>query len=152
MGGTPAGTVDSTSVIGGVDFLPTIASLAGVNLPGGKDLDGEDMSGAIRGTPTAKEKPLMWENRFPVYGHVLHKSPVLAIRDGDWKLLMNPDRSRTELYNIPADPSELNNVAEKHAGIVDRLASRLLAWQAALPEGPIHPDAGSNAYPWPGSE
>jgi len=151
-GVTPAGAVDSNTVIGGVDFLPTITSIAGATIPGGMDHDGEDMSGAIKGKRQEKNKPLMWENRFPVYGHVIHKSPVLAIREGDWKLLMNPDRSRTELYNIPTDPTELNNVAEKHPGIVDRLASRLLTWQATLPEGPIHPDAGSNAYPWPGSD
>lgn len=151
-GTTPAGNVDSTTVIGGVDFLPTIAHLAGVELPGEMELDGENLSPALKGKPQKKSKPLMWENRFPVYGHVIHKSPVLAVRDGRWKLLMNPDRSRTELYDIPADPSELNNLADKYRDVVKRLSKHVLEWQATLPEGPVHKDAGSNAYPWPGSK
>jgi len=148
-GGTPAGRVDASSVISGVDFLPTICSLAGVELPENNTLDGEDMSVALKGEPTQKTKPQMWENRFPVYGHVIHKSPILAIREGKWKLLMNPDRSRIELYDIPNDPTELNNCADRYPEVVKNLSERLLKWQATLPKGPINKDAGSNAYPWP---
>ncbi|MBT4485699.1 MAG: hypothetical protein HOC71_18685 [Candidatus Latescibacteria bacterium] len=113
------------------------------------DIDGENMSEALEGKPLKRSKPLLWENRFPVYGHVVHKSPILAIRDGKWKLLMNPDRSRIELYDIPQDPSELNNLKNLHPGVVNRLSELVLEWQATLPEGPIHKDAGSNYYPWP---
>ncbi len=147
-GKTPAGAVDHTTLFGGVDFLPTVCSLAGSGLPEGT-FDGEDLSPAILGKPRAKTKPLMWENRFPVYGHVVHKSPMLAIREGKWKLLMNPDRSRVELYDIPADPVELNNLADRHPEVVEHLATQVLAWQRTLPEGPVHRDAGSNAWPWP---
>ena len=75
--------------------------------------------------------------------------PILAIRDGDWKLLMNPDRSRIELYSIPDDPGEMTNLSEKHPDVVKRLSERALAWQKELPAGPKAPMAGSNAYPWP---
>ena len=149
-GRVPAGAVDESSVIGGVDFLPTVCSLAGVELPDDMKPDGENMAAALTGKPLSKNKPLMWENRFPVYGHVIHKSPMLAIRDGRWKLLMNPDRSRVELYDIPSDPTELNNRADSHPDIVSRLASRVMQWQATLPDGPVHKDAGSDSYPWPG--
>jgi arylsulfatase A-like enzyme len=149
-GTTPAGNVDNSSVISGVDWLPTVCNLAGVSLPGGKNFDGENLSLALKGTPMKKTKPQMWENRFPVYGHVLHKSPILAIRVDNWKLLMNPDRSRVELYDIPNDPSELNNLADRNPDIVRKLSAQVLEWQTTLPEGPTDPNAGSNAYPWPG--
>ncbi|MBN1293161.1 MAG: sulfatase-like hydrolase/transferase [Candidatus Latescibacteria bacterium] len=149
-GNTPAGHVDSKTVIGGVDYLPTICSLAGAELPSDLHPDGENMATALAGNQRNKTKPLMWENRFPVYGHVIHKSPMLAIRDGDWKLLMNPDNTRIELYDIPNDPTELSNVAEKYPELVLRLSHTLLEWQKTLPEGPLHKDAGSNYYPWPG--
>ncbi|MFC1552751.1 sulfatase [Candidatus Latescibacterota bacterium] len=148
-GTTPAGQVDNYSVISGVDWLPTVCNLAGVKLPGGKNFDGENLSLALKGTPVKKTKPQMWENRFPVYGHVLHKSPILAIRVDNWKLLMNPDRSRVELYDIPNDPSELNNLADRKPEIVKKLSEQVLEWQATLPEGPYDENAGSNAYPWP---
>lgn len=75
----------------------------------------------------------------------------MAIRRGNWKLLLNPDRSRIELYNIPEDPSELTNLAERHPDIVERLSAEALTWQKTLPEGPIEPGAGHNDYPWPHS-
>jgi hypothetical protein len=74
---------------------------------------------------------------------------MLSIREGNWKLLLNPDRSRIELYNIPEDPSELTNLAERHSDLVEKMASTVLEWQKTLPKGPISPGAGRNNYPWP---
>ncbi len=148
-GHVPAGRVDDTSIVAGVDWLPTVCSLAGVKLPGNLKPDGEDMSAALLGKPKQRTRALMWEWRFRVFGDMAHKCPMLAIREGKWKLLMNPDRSRIELYDIPKDPTELDNVADQHPDIVRKLSERLLKWQKTLPAGPIDKEAGSNAYPWP---
>ena len=145
----PAGSVDNTSIVAGVDWLPTICRLAGVTLPDGLSLDGEDMSSTLLGKPKQRAKSLMWQWRFRIFGDTTNKSPMLAIRDGKWKLLMNPDRSRIELYDIRADPTELDNVADQHSEIVKRLSVQLLEWQGTLPPGPVEKEAGSNAYPWP---
>ncbi len=147
--GTPAGRVDNTSVIGGVDWLPTVCSLAGVELPDGLNLDGQDMAAALRGRPTSRARPLMWEWRYRIFGHPFNRSPMLAIREGPWKLLMNPDRSRVELYDIPADPRESNNLAARQPQVVERLATKVLAWQKTLPPGPVEPVAGKDDYRWP---
>ena len=148
-GHTPSGRVDDTTVMAGVDWLVTVCSLAGVRLPKDLNPDGEDMSRAILGKPKPRTKPLMWEWRFRVFGDMAHKSPMLAIRDGKWKLLMNPDRSRVELYDIPEDPTELDNIAVQHPDVVEGLSARLMRWQTTLPPGPVEEVAGSNAYPWP---
>jgi hypothetical protein len=63
---------------------------------------------------------------------------------------MNPDRGRIELYDIPRDPTQLANVAEKHPEIVQQLSDRLLVWNTTLPEGPTDPGAGQANYSWPG--
>ena len=146
-GRVPAARVDNDTVLAGVDFLPSVLKLAGLSSPA---VDGEDMSATWTGARLSRTKPLMWENRFPVYGHVLDMSPMLAIRDGRWKLLMNPDRSRVELYDIPADPSEIHDRSDREPDVVRRLSSQLLRWQQTLPKGPVDPAAGANAYPWPG--
>ncbi len=148
-GHTPAGRVDKTTVIAGVDWLPTVCSLAGVKLPKDLNADGENMSAALLGKPRTRTKPLMWEWRFRIFGDIVHKSPILAIRNGKWKLLMNPDHSRIELYDIPKDPTELNNLAAQHPDVVKTLSQKLLKWQTTLPPGPVEKLAGSNAYPWP---
>ena len=62
---------------------------------------------------------------------------------------MNPDHSRIELYDIVNDPTELDNIADQHADLVNKLSKKLLKWQATLPPGPVENVAGSNAYPWP---
>jgi arylsulfatase A-like enzyme len=141
-GRTPAGGVDEQSVVSAVDFLPTIANLTGAPLPPGARFDGEDATDALLGTPWTRSKPLFWEWRFRVFGHVLNQSPRLAIRDGQWKLLMNPDRSRMELYDIPQDPTELANLSDRHADVVARLSTALLAWSGTLPKGPSDRQAG----------
>lgn len=148
-GHTPAGKIDNTTVISGVDWLVTICSLAGVKLPDDLNPDGEDMSAALLGKPKQRTKPLMWEWRFAIKGHPINKSPMLAIRHGKWKLLMNPDRSRVELYDIPSDPMELNNLAAQYPSVAKKLSEQILKWQATLPKGPVDKMAGSNAYPWP---
>ncbi|MCP5119840.1 MAG: hypothetical protein GY953_54270 [bacterium] len=146
----PAGRVDDSAVIAGVDFLPTIASIAGAELPSDLKPDGEDRSAALFGKSAERVRPLFWEWRFRIIGHVSNMSPMLAIRDGDWKLLLNPDRSRIELYHIPNDPRESENVASRHPAIVNRLTDKALAWQKTLPKGVTDPTAGKDDYPWPG--
>ena len=147
----PAGRIDEESVLTAVDFLPTLCRLAGVDLPSDYHGDGEDVSDMLRGEPRPRRQPLLWEWRFRVHGDPVHHSPILSIRDGDWKLLMNPDQSRVELYDVPRDRMELKNLADRHPEIVDRLAARVLEWQATLPQGPVDPAAGQVHYGWPDS-
>ena len=101
------------------------------------------------GTPRPRSKPLMWEWRFRVAGYPVHHSPILAIRDEQWKLLLNPDGSRIELYDIPRDRMEQTNLAAQHTDIVAKLSKQAIEWQATLPPGPIEPSAGKINYRWP---
>lgn len=145
-----AGKVDNWTIVSAADFLPTLCSMAHAKIPDGLRQEGEDISSALSGKPYARRTPLFWEWRFPMSPpRVIDKSPQLAIRQDRWKLLMNPDRSRVELYDIPKDPSELNNVAGRHPAVVNELSARLLAWQGKLPKGPVSPEAGKNTYRWP---
>jgi len=132
-GVVPAGKVNKTSVIGAVDWLPTVCSIAGVQTPDIKP-DGEDVSDILRGKPRPRTGPLFWEWRAGVVGNKAYRPPALAIRDGKWKLHANPDGSRKELYDIPKDPEERTNLATKNPKIVARLLAKLLAWKKALPK------------------
>jgi N-acetylgalactosamine-6-sulfatase len=149
---TPAGQVHDQIILSGADLLPTLCELAGAAIPEEVKATqrGQSAAAAFRGDRSYQRTgPLTWEWRFRIFNHPWNCSPMLAIRQGPWKLLLNPDRSRVELYDIPADPSEQNNVAGQHPDLVAQLADKALAWQKTLPEGPIEAVAGRNDYPWP---
>lgn len=150
-GRVPAGKVDNETVWNAVDLLPTFCQLAGIETDHIMGLDGEDVSQAIVGDSgrNTRTKPMMWEFRYPIIGHVINRSPTLAIREGEWKLLINADGTRAELYRQPEEIMELANVAEAHPDVVHALSEKVLAWKATLPEGPVFAAAGSNSYPWP---
>ena len=131
-GHVAAGRVDETSVVAGVDWLPTVCKLAGVAVPENVQPDGEDISDIWLGRSRARQKPLYWEWLFRVWGDD-YTPPHVTIRDGDWKLFINHDGSKPELYNIPKDPSELQNVATEHPDVVKALSEKINAWLKTLP-------------------
>lgn len=138
-GRVPAGRVDTDSVLCAVDFLPTLASLAGVSLEKmeATDHNGEDVSAALTGSTHVRSRPLFWEWKWDVRGDPLYRPPSLAIREGAWKLFCEPDGSDVELYNIPQDPEERHNVFRNHPEVADRLQANLLEWKNRIPEGPL---------------
>ncbi len=126
------GQVDKTSVVCAVDLLPTFCAIAGAELPKGFVLAGEDMSKALTGTPQTRAKDLMWDfgrnQYFGKPGDKNNRSPHLAIRRGDWKLLMGSDGQVTELYNLKSDKNETQNVAAQNPEMVADLSKALKAW------------------------
>lgn len=136
-GTIPAGAVNDTSVVAAMDMLPSLARLTEAELPADFEPDGIDMSDAILGRKVVRQKPVFWE--YGVHGSIKpgkaeHISPQLAIRDGDWKLLCNPDGSQTKLFHLSEDIGEASNVAEGRATVTQRMQSHLLAWWKEMDE------------------
>jgi arylsulfatase A-like enzyme len=136
-GHSAAGRVDDESVIAAVDLLPTFCAFSGAIPPADAKLDGEDMSGVLLGRPRARTRPLFWEygrnNESFRYPQGRDRSPQLAIRDGRWKLLVNPDGSGAELYDVVADRSEAKNLANERQEIAQRMQGQVLDWRQSLP-------------------
>ena len=136
-GTVPSDQTNSATVVNSVDLLPTFCSLAGLDLPDAS-LDGVDMSAAFRGERPTRGQPLFWEyGRDPSYlrpGLESDRSPALAVRDGDWKLLMNTDGSGVELYDFSSGFDEARNLAEQRPGIASRLRESLLRWWRSIPQ------------------
>ncbi len=152
-GQIPAGKVDDETIISGVDLLPTFCSLAGAELNKNLKIDGQDMTKAFMGEMVERENPLMWEYRFSPWGRHIQNSPALAIRAGDWKLMMNPDGGRIELYNLKENPCEVDNLANEYPDVAKRMSTLLLKWHNSLPDVESMPEsAGSFDYPWPESK
>lgn len=135
-GRIPAGRVDETTILSAVDLLPSFCALAQVKPPAAA-LDGEDRSRALLGTPQRRRKPLFWEygrdDQYLRPGLADDQSPNLALRDGRWKLLVNDDGSRTELYDFGFSAGERDNVAAAHPRETARMREQILAWRRSLP-------------------
>ena len=134
-GHTPAGAKNEATAFTAVDLLPTLcAAAAGVTLPADYHGDGENLLAAINGKAITRTRPIFWEwtgkNAEPDWW------PRLAVRDGDWKLLMTADAQRVELHRLTDDRAEKTDVAKDHPEIVARLTKLVLEWKATLPEKP----------------
>jgi uncharacterized sulfatase len=126
------GSTDNESVMAGMDLPPTLLKLASIATPTGISFDGMDVGDAFLGRPIRhRDQPIQW-TRPPDRPGPNHAWPDLAIRDGQWKLLVRRTKTESELFDLIADPNEANNVAEKHEDIVKRLRSRLLDWERSI--------------------
>lgn len=158
--GVPQGRVDH-SLLGAVDWLPTLAALAGAAIPEGTLLRGFDISDILLGKKNnviTRDKPLFWRAA-GTPGPCWIRSPFLATRNGDWKLLLNPDydadpsiqprNPRVELYNMSMAQLgtgsmngaffEAQNLANQYPDVVKSMAKPLLDWHRAV--GPRRPNA-----------
>jgi arylsulfatase A-like enzyme len=134
----PAGRVDETSVVSSVDLLPTLARLCSAGIPEDVTPDGIDVSAAFLGETIARDKPLYWEygrneTSFAYPMDERHRSPNVAVRDGNWKLLVRSNGEGIELYDLGTDREEAKNIAEERPEVAERLKGETLAWKRALP-------------------
>lgn len=111
----------------GCDWFPTIAEICGVPLPE-NTIDGESLEAVLQfAEASAPHDTWHWQLR-----------NQWAVRQGPWKLIMNPrdtsdGRSIQQLkgpflFNIEADPSETTNLAERNPDIIKRLTGLHEEW------------------------
>ena len=125
-GVVPAG-VTTNAIASNLDLLPTIAAMAGVDLPEGLELDGKDLSGVIfRGEGSPHDAIVLFDN-----------AKVAAVRTQDWKYVV---RSYFRTFDIPLgrfnypllfdirrDPGENYSVASLHPDVAAELKARVKA-------------------------
>ena len=130
----PAERVNRDSVLTAVDLLPTFMELAGQALPADYQPDGVSMVAALKGQPFERSKPIFWEWA-PAQAHA-EVWPHLGIREGQWKLLINEQLGKAELYNIENDWAETTDLSAQYPEVVDQLTQQTQAWKATLPTEP----------------
>ena len=135
-GHVPAGRVDEKSVMCAIDLFPTICALTGATVPRAAKLDGVDVSAIWRGQPQTKRGPLFWEygrnDQWFKFGP--DKSPNVAVRRDNWKLLVNANGSDAQLYDLATDQKEAKNLAAQKPEIARELTKLALDWRASLPK------------------
>jgi arylsulfatase A-like enzyme len=128
------GAWDKSTVLSSVDLAPSLLKLAGVKPPAATNFDGVDVSDAILGKPAGpRVRPLFWKRPPDRPGPPENHLPDLAVRDREWKLLLNEDGSGAQLYHILRDPAESINLAAKRPDVTQRLSEAARAWDRTLP-------------------
>lgn len=135
---------ENPALVSGVDLLPTILEYAGVAIPAG--LSGESFKAAVDDPQWQRHNPLLWDWRFGDLAFLedpqINKSPMVAIREGNYKLLFTPQATvcegvaitpRFELYDIDKDPQEIDNISNDFPSIASALEFKALTWLQTLP-------------------
>jgi uncharacterized sulfatase len=132
MSSGPIGSSNDRTTIAAMDFAPSLLSLAGINPPKEIHFDGMNFGQALIGKdqPT-RDQPIMWV-RPPDRPGPKNRLPDLAVRDGQWKLLVHRDGSDVQLFHITDDPTEAHDVAAEHPDIADRLKRQVIEWDRAI--------------------
>ncbi len=126
-GKVPAGRVND-AIFATLDFMPTFAHLAGFDVPDDRVIDGVNQTDLLLGESEVGNRK-----------HYFYHSGSHGVREGKWKLLKanrwseNEMERRTypkdfgtngiELYNLDADISETNNLADQFPGRVKHLVT-----------------------------
>jgi arylsulfatase A-like enzyme len=104
-----------------IDIMPTILDLVGVPIP--RQAQGRSIAPLLDGSDSGADR---------VAVVTLTDDAQTAIISGDgWKLITSRDRGTTELYYLPWDPEERNDVASLYPGQVLALSRQLDTWVQA---------------------
>ena len=110
------------------DLYPTILDMAGIrkyDVP--QKVDGMDIVPLIKGEKSASvsARDIIWNFPNVWDGSEPGINLKCAIRHGDWKLIYDYASRRKELYNIPKDIGENNDLAEQEPKMVQTLSALL---------------------------
>jgi arylsulfatase A-like enzyme len=114
-----------------IDLVPTVAEVCGARPPK-RTLDGRSLLPVLPSAEARGPHPVLhWQ-----------LGQQYAVRQGDWKLVVNgtdgdpkvklPERDRVFLSNLAEDVSERTNLAAKHPQVVERLQRLHREWAAEV--------------------
>lgn len=105
----PASTV--TEMVTNLDFAPTVLAYAGLDVPA--DMQGQSMQSLFEGNPSGWREQVFYE----YWTDLVHAIPTMrAVRGKRYKLIDYPMLDEIdELYDLHADPHEMNNLVEDPA-------------------------------------
>lgn len=116
--------IESPALISSVDFLPTFAELAGIDLPEEQDFDGISLVDILEGKEPDPQRAIFWH--YPVYHHDV---PASAVRQGKWKLVHNLVNDQRYLFDLENDIGETTDLSKTEVNIADELYKLLDRWR-----------------------
>jgi arylsulfatase A-like enzyme len=122
-GGGIEGGIDIERLAAHVDILPTLIDLCGLAKPDGVTFDGDSLAPLLRGEAQGwPERTLVADSQRIDHPEKWRKSAVMTDR---WRLV-----NGKELYDMPADPGQKEDVAKAHPDAVAELRQAYESWWA----------------------
>ena len=124
-----------------VDVLPTLCGLLNLDVPQDRLIDGSDLTSLLKG------KPEQFKRHQPIFWHLQKSRPIVAMRDGNFSLVANPDYEIStsnmfqehwiprikdggykdfQLFDLSKDPGQTRNIAAENPQLLTKLKVKLL--------------------------
>ena len=130
-----------------MDWFPTLANLAGIEIPDSIQLDGEDISQVLTGQGKRVGKEFGYYNGKNLnsyrYGNWKIKREFEGFPGAVWKKRIDPHPWL--LINLKNDPGEQNNLADSQPEKLEEMKSRMKDFQNRM--GPLPPSADFRGRP-----
>jgi len=124
----------SEQMVLNVDFAPTFLDYAGVAIPG--DMQGKSLRPLLEGEPPSEWRTSMYYRYYEELGAPLASNVQQhwGVRNDRYKLIYFNKLKEWELFDLQADPDELNNVYNDpaYAAVVSELKEEIICQQAEL--------------------
>lgn len=104
-----------------MDLFPTLAAAAGVPLPPGLKLDGENFLPWLCQEKKQAARLAFWRT-----------SQEKVVRQGNWKLLVNRQTHAIRLFNLSRDGQEKQDLSGREPARVKQLLQELARWESQL--------------------
>ncbi len=124
-GRIPAGTIQ-TEIGATIDLLPTLAHLAGCELPEDRVIDGRNIWPLMSGEPGARSPHPAF------YYYAANSNRLAAVREGHWKYHAPHGDQPEQLYNLAIDLGESRNLAAVYTAVAARLRRQMQEFDADL--------------------
>ncbi|ELK0738523.1 sulfatase-like hydrolase/transferase [Klebsiella oxytoca] len=121
----PQGMVSETP-ISGLDWMPTLAQMMNFPLPKDRTYDGQSIVPVLEKQAFKREKPLIFGIDMPFQDD---PTDEWAIRDGDWKMIIDRQGKAKYLYNLKQDRAETLNQIGKQPEIEQRMFAEFLKYK-----------------------
>lgn len=125
---TEAGQVSHVPVYG-LDWLPTLAEVMAFDMPSDREIDGQSILATMKGEDLMREKPMIWSIDMAGQDDPINE---WAIREGDWKLILDREEKPKFLFNIANDPYEVQNVLAAQTEVLTPLLERFSAYKLSI--------------------
>ena len=124
-GGGLNGPRDVEQLTAHIDLLPTLIELCGLKKPQRVKFDGSSLVPLLRAAPTNwPDRTLFVHSQRIEHPEKWRQSAVMTER---WRLI-----NGKELYDMEVDPSQKDNIGDKHSEVVVMLAPRYEDWWADI--------------------